>query len=355
MPLSEGDATHLLIELVSRYSPSKQEGEAVRYLVDWMTGHGFTAEIDPVGNAYGFRGRVDAPRSLLLLGHIDTVTGEIPVRVEDGKLYGRGSVDAKGSLCTFAAAAAGAIIPSDWRVVVVGAVEEEIATSQGAHHIRDQFHPDLCIIGEPSGAERITLGYKGRLILEYAHSRPMTHSALPEPSAGAIGAAFWQNTLTWSAEQNVGFDRLFDQITPHLHTINTESDGFTETVNLQVGFRLPPRLTPQAVLDAVQSFTLPESQLTLLGAEYAYQGDKNNPLVRGLLAAIRGQGGKPGFVLKSGTSDMNVVGAVWDCPMVAYGPGDSHLDHTPQEHLPLAEYHQAVAILRAFIENLDSG
>jgi LysW-gamma-L-lysine carboxypeptidase len=346
------DNEKLLIELVSCYSPSEQEGEAVRYLVAWMNSHGFTAEIDPAGNAYGFRGREDAPHTLVLLGHIDTVKGEIPVRVEDGKLYGRGSVDAKGSLCAFAAAVAGAIIPSDWRVVVVGAVEEEITTSKGAHYIRDQLHPDLCIIGEPSGAERITLGYKGRLILEYVYTRQMTHSALPEPSAGAIGAAFWQAILNWSIEQNQGYDRLFDQITPYLHSINTTSDGFTEAVNLRIGFRLPLWITPQAVIEVVQSFAQPGSQLIPTGAAFAYQSDKNNILVRSMLAAIRERGGKPGFVLKSGTSDMNIVGAVWKCPIVAYGPGDSQLDHTPHEHLSLAEYHQAVATLQGLIESL---
>ena len=61
---------------------------------------------------------------------------------------------------------------------------------------------------------------------------------------------------------------------------------------------------------------------------------------------------KLGFVLKTGTSDMNVVGPVWQCPIVAYGPGDSSLDHTPNEHLPLDEYWKAVNVieqtLRAF-------
>ncbi len=42
---------------------------------------------------------------------------------------------------------------------------------------------------------------------------------------------------------------------------------------------------------------------------------------------------------------MNVVGPVWNCPILAYGPGDSSLDHTPDEHLDLAEFRQAIAVL----------
>jgi [amino group carrier protein]-lysine/ornithine hydrolase len=342
----------LLIELVKRYSPSRQEVDAVNYLVGWMHERGFTAHVDEAGNAVGVRGANDAPNTLMLLGHIDTYPGEIDVRIEDGKLYGRGSVDAKGSLCAFADAAALANIPTNWRVIVIGAVEEEIATSKGAHYARDQYDPTLCIIGEPSSANRITLGYKGRLLVDFKLSRPAVHTARPEPSVGAIGAAFWQAILNWSEEQNREVSRHFDQVMPNLNAINTSTDHFCDTVTLTAGFRLPPRLSPDAVFEAISAFAPQDATLTPYSKEIAYQGDKNNVLVRGLLAAIRAGGETPNFVLKTGTSDMNVVGVKWRCPIVAYGPGDSNLDHTINEHVPLDEYAKAVETLRYFIEHL---
>jgi LysW-gamma-L-lysine carboxypeptidase len=54
-------------------------------------------------------------------------------------------------------------------------------------------------------------------------------------------------------------------------------------------------------------------------------------------------------VLKTGTCDMNVVGPVWDCPIVAYGPGDSSLDHTPDERINLNEYLQSIEILKSVL------
>ncbi|MBI5927805.1 MAG: [LysW]-lysine hydrolase [Chloroflexi bacterium] len=344
--------SELLVELVSRYSPSRQETPAVEYLVGWMQAHGFEAHIDEVGNAFGRRGSADAPHTLMLLGHIDTVPGEIPVRIENGLLYGRGSVDAKGSLCAFTDATALATIPDGWQIIVVGAVEEEVATSKGAHYIRDHFCPDLCIIGEPSGADRITLGYKGRLLVDFSLTRPLAHTARPEPSVGAIGAAFWSDVLDWCAAQNEGHTAHFEQVMPHLRSINTESDGFQDTVRLTVGFRLPPHHTPTGVFAEISPFAPPDAVLHHYSMEQAYQGDKNNALVRGMLSAIRGQGGRPAFVLKTGTSDMNVVGTKWNCPIMAYGPGDSNLDHTPNEHLPIAEYDKAVAVLQYLIEHL---
>jgi LysW-gamma-L-lysine carboxypeptidase len=61
---------------------------------------------------------------------------------------------------------------------------------------------------------------------------------------------------------------------------------------------------------------------------------------------------QPGFVVKTGTSDMNVVGPVWGCPIVAYGPGDSALDHTPHEQLDLREFWTAVQVLEASMRHL---
>ena len=77
----------------------------------------------------------------------------------------------------------------------------------------------------------------------------------------------------------------------------------------------------------------------------AWGGEKNTPLVRAFLSGIRSNGGGPRFVYKTGTADLNIVAPVWKCPAVVYGPGDSALDHTPNEHIDLAEYAKAVNVL----------
>ncbi len=74
-------------------------------------------------------------KEILLLGHMDTVPGDIPVRIERDRLYGRGAVDAKGPLAAFVVAAARAQLAPGTRLVVIGAVEEESATSKGARHV----------------------------------------------------------------------------------------------------------------------------------------------------------------------------------------------------------------------------
>ena len=83
-----------------------------------------------------------------------------------------------------------------------------------------------------------------------------------------------------------------------------------------------------------------------------FKSDRRNHLVRAMLRAIRHEGLEATFKLKTGTSDMNVVGPVWNCPIVAYGPGDSRLDHTPDEHIVLEDYMKAIAIVTRALDDL---
>jgi LysW-gamma-L-lysine carboxypeptidase len=83
-----------------------------------------------------------------------------------------------------------------------------------------------------------------------------------------------------------------------------------------------------------------------------YRSGKNNPLVRAFLGGIRAAGEQPKFVLKTGTADFNIVGTAWGCPIIAYGPGDSSLDHTPHEHINLSEFTQSVAVLEHALNRL---
>ncbi|MBK7319597.1 hypothetical protein [Candidatus Villigracilis affinis] len=79
------DEFETLIGLVSQYSPSGQERGAVEWLVARMKALGFDdAFVDEAGNAVGVMGK--GTKQVVLLGHIDTVPGEISVRVEDAPL-----------------------------------------------------------------------------------------------------------------------------------------------------------------------------------------------------------------------------------------------------------------------------
>jgi LysW-gamma-L-lysine carboxypeptidase len=340
--LNDERAIGLLREMLGIYSPSTQEGELAEYLVAAMAERGFRTYRDGAGNAVGELG--DGEREILLLGHIDTVPGFIPVRIEGEVIYGRGAVDAKGPMAAFIAAAARVGSLPDKRIVVVGAVEEEAATSKGARYLLDKFSPDCVVIGEPSGWDRITLGYKGRLLVDYTLERERSHTAGSQVGVCEAAVEFWQGVKDYAQRYNQDKGKMFERLAPSLRRIHSGGDDFSERLEATVALRLPLGLNTETLKDAIRGLA-DEARLTFYAREVPFRAPKNTLLSRAFLAAIREHGGRPRFVLKSGTSDMNVVGPIWGCLIVAYGPGDSSLDHTPREHLSLTEYGKAVKVL----------
>lgn len=362
----------LLEGLLKIYSPSFQERDAVDYLVAQMNAMGLRAFRDEAGNAVGMTSPLSPTRArfgedssasasapsayrgaevkeIVLLGHIDTHPGFVTVRRDGDSLYGRGAVDAKGPLCAFASAAARVGARNGWKIIVVGAVEEECPTSKGAHFAKTQYHPDFAIVGEPSGWDRVTLGYKGSLWLEYRLTRENAHSAGQARSANEEAVEFWLRVKNFADEFNTGKQKLFDKLDPTLRGMKSENDGLQDVARLTIGLRLPLEITVAELEEKLLEMAA-DAFIKFDTETPAYRADKNNALVRAFLAAIREGGGTPGFTLKTGTSDMNVVGPYWNCPIVTYGPGDSNLDHTPHEHIDLNEYDKAVDVLTRVLE-----
>jgi LysW-gamma-L-lysine carboxypeptidase len=346
----------LLKRLVDIPSVSRQETDAVASLVAWMNDTGFAARIDAAGNAVGIldggtTSDHEPCKEIILLGHIDTVPGDIPVRIEDGKLYGRGTVDAKGPLAAFAVAAARVGVIPGWRIIVIGAVEEEAATSKGAKYVATQYSPDFAIIGEPSSWQRVTLGYKGRLLVDASVRKRMMHTATPESSVVEDVVDYWIRVKSWASALNEERKTSWEWVMATIRHVDSGGDGIDNWATMRLGIRLPLDISPD---DARTMLTELANgvELVFSGGEPALRVGRKNALVRAFLTSIRTHGERPGFVLKTGTSDMNVVGPVWQCPIVAYGAGDSSLDHTPTEHVEITEWRTSVDVLQGVLLRL---
>ncbi len=333
----------LLRGLISLESLSGRESAAVAFLRAAMATRGFAIQDDAAGSAVGTVGQGD--RHIVLLGHVDTVPGRIPVRIEDGVLWGRGAVDAKGPLATFVAAATAAAPELKVRVSLVGAVGEEVIGSPGATEVAAWASPDFCIIGEPSGWDALCLGYRGSLSLIYTLRRSTRHTAGPGESVAEEAVQFWNDLRAELDLWNAGATNSFGSIGHSLRVFNTTGDGLSDGAMLSIGLRLPPGIDVQRLLGRIRTIA-GDAEVTIDGVQEGYRTTKQSKLVPPFLRAIREESGTPRFTLKLGTSDMNVVGPVWKCPIVAYGPGDSSLDHTPEERIHLADYLRAVRILK---------
>jgi len=356
------EARQLLVDLVETPSVTPEEEDAAEVLVQFFAAHDREVWVDDVGNV-----RAPADDGALLTSHIDTVPGDIPVRVErlpreDARfggeptdedtseevdvLWGRGSVDAKGPL------AAMAVVAVETGASFVGVVGEEV-DSRGALHLVDDrdSEPDAVINGEPSGWEGITLGYRGLLGGNYVATSESGHSSRPDDNA-IQDAINWWNRVEEEFEPD-DWVPVFERVTPKPTSIDggVSEDGLSVETTMRLQLRVPPEYTTEEIREITDGH---------LENGTVHWDDQVEPVMmsprtapgRAFRAAIRKRGGDPRLLRKTGTSDMNVYAKVWDCPMVTYGPGDSDLDHAPNEHLPLEEYDHSVAVLRDATETL---
>jgi LysW-gamma-L-lysine carboxypeptidase len=322
--------------MLSIASPSGAEADLAGHLVRAMTAWGFQARIDAVGNVIGEIDRGPGP-TVLLLGHLDTVSGDVEIRIDGDRLYGRGAVDAKGPLAAMICAAATTAGPG--RVVVVGAVQEETPGSLGAMEIRRTHScPDALVIGEPSGWANIVLGYRGKLDLSYEVACPAAHPTSPSPKASELAARAW--TVLTDLLGPHATHRSFDE--PGATLVRIAGDLLQARAELSV--RTPPGYDTERLVDELRA-GLPIGTLAVTNAVAACRTGRRDLVVRALSRAIRSQGAEPGMRVKTGTSDMNTLAEVWQIPMATYGPGDSTLDHTDDEHILIPDYVRGIAVL----------
>ncbi|WP_280538035.1 [LysW]-lysine hydrolase [Halopenitus sp. POP-27] len=349
-------ARKLLYDMVSIPSPSGEEAAAAERLRAFFAANDREVWIDDVGNV-----RAPADDSVLLTSHIDTVPGDIPVEVRsadedaydldalteadddavsDDALWGRGSVDATGPLVSMAVAAV--------RIGVsfVGVVGEETDSRGARHLVEDRSDtPEAVVNGEPSGWNGVTLGYRGFLAGTYVNTSESGHSSRPEPNAIQHAIGWWAGVEDAFAPEDPDTP-VFEQVTtkPVSFDGGLTEDGLAVEATAEVQLRVPPSRTVDEVHE------IAEGQLTTGTVHWkepipSVMESPRTPLARAFRVAIRGTGGDVRLLRKTGTSDMNLFAAAWDCPMVTYGPGNSELDHAPNEHVPLAELDRSVDVL----------
>jgi acetylornithine deacetylase/succinyl-diaminopimelate desuccinylase-like protein len=192
---------HDIVELASRLvaiesvNPALVPGgngerEAARFVADWCTTHGL--EVDVVGDerpsVIATRRGSGGGRSLLLNGHLDTVgvagmDAPFDARVQDGRLYGRGSYDMKGALAALLVVAAEADgLRGD---VVVTAVADEELASVGTEAVLERVRADAAIVAEPTEL-RVAVAHRGFIGFEIETAGVAAHGSRPDLGVDAI-------------------------------------------------------------------------------------------------------------------------------------------------------------------------
>jgi LysW-gamma-L-lysine carboxypeptidase len=357
-------AVQLLTNLLGIYSSSGKEEAIGNFLAEEMTKLGFQVGKDGIGNVIGVVG--EGEPVILLCGHMDTVAGHMPLRVEQDKIYARGAVDAKGPLAAMVMAASEVAKETAFKgKILIASVVQEEATSAGIKYlINEGIQADYAIFGEPSGAENITIGYKGNLHLKITCTTETGHSSTPWLYENALEKAFelWQqikNSYPPIEKQDSPYYAITACLTKLVGGKATSVIPFESEMHLDI--RIPPPLTSTQVLDDTKK-VISQYQATnpkvavkveVKDSNEPFEVNKNSPLVHALSSSIRKVLNKPATLLKkTGTGDMNILGRALNVPVVTYGPGDSHLDHTKDEHIEISEYLASIQVYKETILKL---
>ena len=343
-------AVELLVRLVEAYSPTFKEERAVGVLERYVTELGFDrVTLDEVGNLIAEVGGGD--RTLIMAGHIDTIDEPLEVRVGDGKVVGRGAVDAKGPLAAMTIATYMASRNPDisnLKIVLAALVGEE-GPSHGAKHIVGKVKADYIVVGEPTGLNGVIIGCKGSCKLLVECSGSGGHTANPQlyrspcldivDIVKALSRGFEGYTITPVFIECGSRDKLnviprravavFDVRIPIVessHNLKSNVEGLLKTYNCT--WSLNNCIEP-------------------------YKTSTNNPVVGAAIRALLKLGFKPRLAYKAGTSDMVILSRITG-NIVEIGPGRPELSHSDFEEISFEEYIAGIMVYYKIIEILSS-
>lgn len=341
---------NLLFDLVSIASASYKEAEACDYLNARLPSLGWDRSyIDDVGNVVATKGEGD--NEIILLGHIDTVEGGPEPKVEDDTLWGRGAVDAKGPLCAMALAGGKVKLAQNCKLTLIAAVGEE-SDSRGILYRLSLHKPKACIVGEPSNTRGITIGYRGciRAIIKAEDSGG--HRSADEGPLTSVTLAASEILNRLRSNDQSGKSIAYSPSGAVVYMQGREKGQ--RSAKMELDIRVPIGGTLEEYRLLVEKICEKyEVEHDIILAIPSHVTDKNNIVAKAFRAALRRQKLEPRVVVKSGTADFNHA-AAWNCPMVAYGPGDSTLDHTMNEHIVLNEYFKSIDVLETAIALISS-
>jgi len=353
-----------LKRMLEIYSPSGREDELASFLMNKLESFGFErVRTDRAGNIYGEVG--NGSPTVLLCGHMDTVPGRIPVKIEGDRLWGRGAVDAKSSLAAMISAATSLELEKGKGSIIAAGVVEEERTSRGIRQLlRERFNVNCAIFGEPSGVKNITFAYRGKLGFKITLRTPSGHVGAQHLIVNPIEEAFklWSN-LKASCKSRTSPHGVFYSMTPCLVDIRSRRvSGVTpEACTLEVDMRLPPTIKSREGLRLVEE-VVDKYQDETQGVSVTLRAmDRVDPFVASRETVLMGAlkeavlevtGGPVRFLRKTGTGDMNIFGVKTGVPVATYGPGDSRLSHTSKEYIELAEYLTSIEVYRRTLGKL---
>ena len=334
------DAVELLKKLIATPSVSRNEKDAADIMEQTIRSYGFEPQRE-ANNLWIIDPHYDESRPTLLLNaHIDTVK---PVAswsrdpfspdVEDGMLYGLGSNDCGGGLCSLLQIFRMLTEkPQSYNLIYLASAEEEVSGKDGITRALPLLpHIDLAIVGEPTGMNP-AVAEKGLMVLDVIAHGKSGHAARNE-GVNAIYEAL--DDMRWIRDYK--FEKVSEFLGPTKMTLTVVNAGTQHNVipdkcTMLVDIRTNEFYDNEEVYEFIRqhlksevkahSFRLKSSRI-----------DPEHPLIRKCVAMGMKPFGSPTL------SDQ----ALMHFPSFKLGPGESSRSHSANEFIRISEIRDAIA------------
>ena len=312
------------------------------------------ARLSPGGN----------PRQRVVLApHLDTVNGapeQFTPRSKNGRIYGRGACDTKGSVAAMLGAlrevARGARRPKETEIVFAALIDEENAQAGSRALAGSRLQAGLAIVGEATRLQVVT-AHKGSIWLRLETRGKAAHGAQPELGRNAVHAMARVVELLetdYAAQLRKRRHPLLGPATVSVGVIcgGTQPNIVPDRCEIQFDRRTLPGETEASVGREVLSLLSRHGlRASFVSSKLApclpLETDPRSPLVAGFLRSA-GQA-KPAGARYFCDASVLARGGI---PSVVFGPGDIAQAHTADEWIAAASLERAQAMLVRFLTSL---
>lgn len=343
------EAVSLLENLIAIPAMSKSEENRVEFLTKWLNNKGIKVERE-LNNIWCTAVGYDKKKPTLLLNsHIDTVkpvdgwnTDPFSPYIKDGKLFGLGSNDAGGSVCSLIQVfRILSSIPQKYNLILAITAEEEITGKNGIEALLKVLPPvSLGIVGEPTNMHP-AVAEKGLMVLDCTVHGKAGHAARNEGDNAiykAMKSIEWFRTKSFPEQSN-----FLGPVKMTVTQVNagTQHNVVPDICQFVVDVRINEFYSPETLYKEIasgvecevkaRSFRLNSSKI-----------DQNHPVVKSCLAAGRSPYGSPTL------SDQ----ARMPFNTLKIGPGSSSRSHTANEFIELEEISEAIELYVKILDGL---
>ena len=333
------DAVELLKKLIATPSVSRNEKDAADIMEQTIRSYGFEPQRE-ANNIWIIDPHYDESRPTLLLNaHIDTVK---PVAswtrdpfspdVEDGVLYGLGSNDCGGGLCSLLQIFRMLTEkPQHYNLIYLASAEEEVSGKDGITRALPLLpHIDLAIVGEPTGMNP-AVAEKGLMVLDVIAHGKSGHAARNE-GVNAIYEAL--DDMRWIRDYK--FEKVSEFLGPTKMTLTVVNAGTQHNVipdkcTMLVDIRTNEFYDNEEVFEFIRQHLKSEVKAHSFRLKSS-RSDPEHPLIKKCVAMGMKPFGSPTL------SDQ----ALMHFPSFKLGPGESSRSHSANEFIRISEIRDAI-------------